>query len=130
MGKNKVATAKHMHCQVKYSTRGGSHIQLHRPILDGAALLCSPFVVCLGIRYNSGYRDPGKLRDERGFGSTQRNLKSCQYNNLVSFQSSFPAICSSGSNQNLDYSVGVKHNGVSSIQVYNVTVNTTGTEYC
>lgn len=48
MGKNKVATAKHMHCQVIYSTRGGSHIQLHRPILEGALLLCSiqtPFVV-------------------------------------------------------------------------------------
>lgn len=47
MGKSKVATAKHMHCQVIYSTRGGSHIQLHRPILDEAALLCieTPFVV-------------------------------------------------------------------------------------
>lgn len=75
MGKNKVATAKHMHCQVIYSTRGGSHIQLHRPILEGAALLCSietPFCCfCLGIRYNSGYRDPGKLRDVHGLGSTQ-----------------------------------------------------------
>lgn len=39
MGKNKVATAKHMHCQVIYSTRGGSHIQLHRPILEGAVML-------------------------------------------------------------------------------------------
>lgn len=26
---------------------------------------------CLGIRYNSGYRDPGKLRDVHGLGSTQ-----------------------------------------------------------
>lgn len=37
-----------MHCQVIYATRVGSHIQLHRPILVGAVLLCSietPFVV-------------------------------------------------------------------------------------
>lgn len=120
MGKSKVATAKHMHCQVIYSTRGGSHIQLHRPILDEAALLCieTPFVVFV-LEYATTVAtvDPGKLRDEHGFGSTQRsfalNLKSCQYNNLVSF--SFPAISNSGFNQNLDYPVGVKHNGVSSI---------------
>ena len=37
-----------MHCQVIYSTRGGSHIQLHIPTLEGAVLLCSietPLVV-------------------------------------------------------------------------------------
>lgn len=53
-----------MHCQVTYSTRGGSHIQLHRPILEGAMLLCSietPLLLfCFGIRYNSGYCDPGR----------------------------------------------------------------------
>lgn len=86
MGKNKVATAKHMHCQVIYSTRGGLHIQLHTPILEGwcCYVLLNPLrCFCLGIRYNSGYRDPGELRDVHGLGSTQwlftLNLKSCHH---------------------------------------------------
>lgn len=40
-----VATAKHMHCQVIYSTGGGGgggglHIQLHTPMLTGVVFLC------------------------------------------------------------------------------------------
>lgn len=43
MGRNNVATAKThaLSSYTVYSTRGGSHIQLHRPILEGAVLLCS-----------------------------------------------------------------------------------------
>lgn len=53
MGKNKVATAKHMHCQVIYSTRGGLHIQLHTPILEGVVLLCSIESPSLFLSWNT-----------------------------------------------------------------------------
>lgn len=52
VGKNKVATAKHMHCQVIYSTRGGSQIQLHRLILEGA-VLCSTETPLLFLSWNT-----------------------------------------------------------------------------
>lgn len=94
MGKNKVATAKHMHCQVTvYIPLGVGHTSSYTDrYLRGwcCYVLLKPLCCfCLGIRYNSGYRDPGKLRDIHGLGSTQWSfaliLKSCRYmnNNLL-----------------------------------------------